>query len=316
MWFYLKLMKKWGWARKHSLKTMRAKVADPQQRALLNGKYNKLTSKGWQLFHRLYAKMFRDINFPVIEGEWNVFFMGKELNLPLRKDNIWLDWDVAVSVAGHDPEIKMTYENLIRSGIVKVFFDIGSNYGTHSLLFLVNGIKTIAFEPNPVLKKEFDLYCQLNHVKGKMENIALGEKNGIVNFWFQPHETWNGTIVDTVIDKLKNGEQHTKLEVAMTTLDDYVHQNNIQPDLLKIDTEGNEINVLNGALKTISTKKPIIIFETNNFVERPVLWNFFKEVNYLIYELPYTPDYSEKTLSEDQFLKKGSTNYIAVPVKK
>ena len=316
MWWYLRLMKKWDWARNRSIKKMRTKVADPRQRAMLNDQYNKLTGKGWQLFHRLYAKIFRDITYPVSEGEWKVYFMKKEIVLPLRKEHIWLDWDVAVSVLGHDPEIKKTYEDLIRSGHVKLFFDIGANYGTHSLLFLVNGIKTIAFEPNSSLKKEFDLYCRLNNVTGSMENLALGDKNGIVNFWFQPHETWNGSIVDTVVDKLKDGEQPVKLEVVLTTLDDYVQQNNLQPTLLKIDTEGNEINVLKGAIKTISTARPFILFETNAFEERAALWSFFNKSDYLIYTLPYSPFRPGPVLSEQQFLIKWANNYIAVPAKK
>lgn len=313
---YLKILKKWSRAYRLSQKGMREIVSDPGKRERLNLAYNRLNSYEGQLFQRLFAKIFRDNNYPVIDGDWKVYFLKKEIKLPLRKENMWLDWDVAVSVIGHDPDIKITYENLIASGSVKIFFDIGANYGTHSLLFLVNGIKTISFEPNPGLKKEFDLYCSMNNVKGQMENIAMGEKRGIVNLWFQPHETWNGTIVDSVAGKLKEGEQPIKLEVMLITLDEYVQQNNIQPDLLKIDTEGNEINVLNGAIKTIIAVKPMIIFETNNFTERQALWNFFKSVGYSIHDIPFKPDNPGKVISEEQFLKKWTTNYIAVTVLK
>ncbi|CAA9891487.1 conserved hypothetical protein [Candidatus Methylobacter favarea] len=69
--------------------------------------------------------------------------------MPLTSERFWLDWDTAVSITGHDIEIKQTYEALIGSSEPpELFIDIGANYGTHSLLFLVHQIKTITFEPN------------------------------------------------------------------------------------------------------------------------------------------------------------------------
>jgi hypothetical protein len=45
-------------------------------------------------------------------------------------------------------------------------------------------------------------------------------------------------------------------------LDSYVEANGIAPDLLKIDTEGNELNVLRGALGTIKRHAPVIVLES------------------------------------------------------
>lgn len=316
MWLYLRIMDEWRWAHRRSFGKMRARVIDPQKREKLNRNFNKLPAKSLRLFHQLYAKIFRNIDHPVPEGEWDVYFNDKKIRLPLRKEKTWLDWDIAVSVTGHDPDIKETYKNLINSGAVKLFLDIGANYGTHSLLFLVNGVSTISFEPNETLKKEFDLYCEMNHVKGNMELLALGERNDTVKFWFTPQETWNGTIVNTIADKLKESEGPVQLEVKLTTLDDHVGQHDLKPDLIKIDTEGNEIHVLNGSRKTISQLQPMIIFESNQFPERPVLWEFFSSVDYDICKLPYCPGKQNKLLNEQQFAKIWDTNYIAVPRKK
>lgn len=306
----LKLVKKWGWYRGYFLKIMRSRVADPEKRKEVNEQYNKMGAQSLSLFHRLFAKMYRDGNYEVADGEWKVFFTNKPVILPIRKDWIWLDWDVAVSVTGHDPEIKKTYEQLIQSGRVKTFFDIGANYGTHSLLFLINGIRTISFEPNNTLKKEFDLYCNLNNVKGEMEMLALGEKNGIVKLRFQSHETWNGTVTENGTESL-NGEQMETLDVPLTTMDDYIEKSGLRPDFIKIDTEGNEINVLKGARKTLTTLQPLILFETNNFTERKELWSFFSGINYSVFGLPYHPDKTDPPLTMEQFFTNGANNYVA-----
>jgi FkbM family methyltransferase len=313
--FNLKLVKKWGWFRRRFLRSLIAQIADPQKRREVNEEYNKMGPASLSLFHRLFAKMFRDEDQTITAGEWKVFFMNKPILLPLRQDMLWLDWDIAVSVTGHDPDIKKTYENFIRSGRIKTFFDIGANYGTHSLFFLINGIKTVAFEPNSTLKKEFDLYCSMNNVKGTMETLALGDKNGMVRLSFQSHDTWNGSIVESTVASFK-GEQVQTLEVPLTTLDDYIAKTNLNPDLVKIDTEGNEINVLNGAVKTLSTLRPTILFETNNFAERQDLWNYFKATGYSVYALPYSPDSNDKLLSQEQFFTSGANNYVAAPSSK
>lgn len=308
----LKLVKKWGWYRQRFQESLRKHIADPEKRKEANERYNQMGPRSLTLFHRFFAKIFRDGNYNVPDGQWKVFFMNKPVLLPLRNDHIWLDWDTAVSVTGHDHEIKKTYENLIRSGRIKTFFDIGANYGTHSLLFLVNGVKAISFEPNSTLKKEFDLYCSLNNVQGTTETLALGDKNGMVRLSFQAHDTWNGSIVDSTVEKFK-GEQVQTLEVPLTTLDDYIAKTSLTPDLIKIDTEGNEINVLNGALKTLKTIRPMIIFETNKFSERQDLWNYFSEMNYSLHHLPYEPGNNNSLLSQEEFLKNGANNYLAAP---
>jgi hypothetical protein len=61
-------------------------------------------------------------------------------------------------------------------------------------------------------------------------------------------------------------------------------------------------------------KRPLIIFETNKFPERKILWDFFKAINYVIQELPYHPEQQIKKFPFEIFSKKGSTNYIAVPL--
>ena len=50
-------------------------------------------------------------------SSWRVEFCGKRIVLPLTRDRAWLDWDLAVSVLGHDLEVKQTcvlYQFILR----------------------------------------------------------------------------------------------------------------------------------------------------------------------------------------------------------
>jgi hypothetical protein len=47
-------------------------------------------------------------------------------------------------------------------------------------------------------------------------------------------------------------------DISITTLDDFVAENNLQIGLIKADVEGFEQNLLRGARKTIAEQKPVL----------------------------------------------------------
>ena len=68
---------------------------------------------------------------------------------PQTTEHSNVDWSNALAIVGHDIDVKTTYELLLSSQRPpEVFIDAGANFGTHSILFASQGIRTIAFEPN------------------------------------------------------------------------------------------------------------------------------------------------------------------------
>ena len=72
----------------------------------------------------------------------------------------------------------------------------------------------------------------------------------------------------------------------------YVRDHNLdRVDLIKIDTDGHEYEVLNGALETINKLKPLIIFEIGQYMvlERNLsfqqYYQLFEEAGYELYTL-------------------------------
>lgn len=81
----------------------------------------------------------------------------------------------------------------------------------------------------------------------------------------------------------------SQVAVEIMTLDDVIRSRGFTPDIVKIDVEGWEVNVLNGATKTIHVFKPILIIEVHPRQMRNIGHNqemvslFLRDHGYLIY---------------------------------
>lgn len=150
---------------------------------------------------------------------------------------------------GWEGYIRNLLEQYIRPGTVAI--DIGAFNGVHTIsMAKAVGKKgrVIAFEPQAKIYRELVQNCLLN----KLNNVeawhcAIGNEQGQVALCHDPKMeagTWIGV----------NG---TEL-VELRTLDSF-HLRNIS--LMKIDAEGFEDKVLDGAKETLSANKPVIIIE-------------------------------------------------------
>ncbi|MFN8264831.1 MAG: FkbM family methyltransferase [Chitinophagaceae bacterium] len=131
------------------------------------------------------------------------------------------------------------------------FFDIGANVGAYTLL-ASGEIKanSIAIEPVPSTFGYLADNININRLDKKVEllNIGLGNDSGTIKF------TKN---LDTVNHVATDNETDT-IEVPIKRMDEITKK---IPILIKIDVEGFETEVLNGAEKTLANPdlKAIII---------------------------------------------------------
>jgi FkbM family methyltransferase len=234
--------------------------------------------------------------------------------MPLTKERFWLDWDSSLSVIGHEPEIKDTYQAFLKSPEApELFVDIGANYGTHSLLFLVHGIETLTFEPNTSCHGCFREMCHLNHVTPRLEPVALGDREGLVELIYPERETWLGSINTGVVGSLVSSQGTVRQPVELKRLDDYLSQIQRKRTLIKIDTEGNELAVLRGAMKVLREVRPAVVFECMGSGERTEVFAFFDAIHYRIYGLPWNPMRKDGALESSHFQASPALNFIAVP---
>ncbi len=134
--------------------------------------------------------------------------------------------------------------------------DIGANLG-HILMEITRAApkgKHFAFEPIP------DLYTSLKKRFSKnttVLNYALSSKKGTATFNYYPSRPAVSGFRqrDNVSD-----QEPTLLSVQMERLDDIIPRN-IKIDLIKIDVEGAELQVLEGAREILKTHTPLVLFE-------------------------------------------------------
>src|SRR5690606_4169290 len=189
-------------------------------------------------FHYFFSKLFRNKQIALEDATWKVDFNGKTISLPLSGESLWLDWDQAVSILGHDIAVKKTYEDLIKRKKRDSFVDNGAKYGTHSLLFLSQGIKTITFEPNPNCTKVFRKFLEINNLQGEIVPNAVGDRDYETELYFPEKETWLGTLSEGIKTDLENKFDLTKVKSQVVSLDSFLKGKDLVPRLMKIDTEG------------------------------------------------------------------------------
>jgi FkbM family methyltransferase len=144
--------------------------------------------------------------------------------------------------------------------------DIGANLDYHALLMarLVGPSgQVIAFEPFPLNFQTLQKNVSLNDLQNvRLEPMAIGETSGSLSLFFAAEEENSATPSATAY--AVHGRQE-KLQVPMLSLDGYLSTGQFVPNLIKIDVEGAELSVLEGARRTLATVRPILLVEIHGW---------------------------------------------------
>lgn len=165
-------------------------------------------------------------------------------------------------------DLYMDIHNRIKYGPLTTMFDIGANLGQTWEWFRNNeaSAKIFCFEP---VAETFEV-LKNKTTKDKncvTENIAFGNIAGekMIKLFGSEHSALN-----SLKEELMNNELNSKKEIIyIDTLDHYCSQKGIPTiDFLKIDTEGYEMNVLEGATKMLSEAKISFIYCEIGFLKK------------------------------------------------
>jgi FkbM family methyltransferase len=199
-----------------------------------------------------------------------------------------------------------------------IIFDVGANVGGYSLLIIeiLKNIKTkiFSFEPSQLtFEKLKESVSQFKNVS--LFNFGFGKDSGkFILFSDQKHSglasLYNRKLGYRNIN-LSNSE-----EVEIKTIDNFCSENNISHiHFLKLDVEGNELDVLTGAQTMIKSGKIDYIqfeFGGSNIDSRTYFQDFFFLLNpkYKIFRIVKDGIYPIDTYKETSEIF-TTTNYLA-----
>ncbi|HEY0704380.1 MAG TPA: FkbM family methyltransferase [Candidatus Acidoferrales bacterium] len=178
-----------------------------------------------------------------------------------------VDWNIhrAFVYDSWEPEVTQAIDERAANGMIAV--DIGAQSGFYTLLLSkrvgASG-KVIAFEPLPANFRMLEENIRLNKIENvMMRREAVADRSGEISFHFPVEEA------SLLAGPLLPEEGREDFFVNCISLDDFVAQENLRPDLIKMDVEGAEGSVVEGALRTIREFHPVLIIELHGVGEQP-----------------------------------------------
>ena len=151
--------------------------------------------------------------------------------------------------------------------------DVGANIGTHTIGFSNLYKSAISFEPNPIISKILEANIAINNINNaEIRKIALSNISGNMVLCV-PDENYGNA-------SLKETETHASngFELETQTLDSQLLGIYSVNDLilLKVDVEGHELEVIEGAKKFIAMHNVIIVLEHTKSNNSEKLYNLLK----------------------------------------
>jgi len=191
-------------------------------------------------------------------------------------------------------------DEMLRNDKSQVFFDIGAHVGIFSL-FAAKRIpdgRVHSFEPLEKHLKRIRSNIKLNSFNNILvRSVIIGEKEGREDIHVPiPRKSDDplnsGSGGTSIIPSKEDNSSHETYTIDKSTLDIYVKSNDIERiDIMKIDVEGAELNVLNGARKSICRFRPHVLMELDkrylNRAGKSVeeLLDFWDQYDFSVYKI-------------------------------
>jgi FkbM family methyltransferase len=219
-----------------------------------------------------------------------------------------------------ESKVQEFYSMLLRPGMVAI--DVGAHVGRHGLEMIkcvAPGGFVLMFEPLPEQFSGLDACIRADHEMAKHAAVypyALSDKVGETEFCVAVDCPGYSGIRERRYDTPTRVQ---RIQVPARRLDDEVGSLK-RVDYIKIDTEGGEWHVLQGAAETIKRYRPSITFEFGESgyaafgVDPGEVFRFFAKQSYAVLDI------LKRNLSEAEFCTSSRTqavwDYIAVPREK
>lgn len=178
--------------------------------------------------------------------------------------------DAGIFWFGFPPEDRPALEALVATlPPDAVVLDVGANIGAFALPLAAAARRGVvhAFEPATATVQRLRRHLQLNGLDNVVVNhCAVSDRTGTLSLWI-PADEWKGRLFNSGRTSVHVGRQQQgwrEESVPCLRLDDYVAGQSLQRvDAIKIDVEGAELDVLEGARELLTRFRPVVVMELN-----------------------------------------------------
>ncbi len=167
-----------------------------------------------------------------------------------------------------EPAVTALLVEQLRPGMV--FVDVGAHYGYFSVIAsrLVGATgKVVAFEPGRGTARLLEANVgRLDNVV--IERAAVHARRGSMELTdYGPADSALNTVTGQarVPHDERSQLRGMRYRVPTVSLDEYVAEHDLRPDFVKLDAEGAELDILEGAQQLLRTHAPVLIVETGDY---------------------------------------------------
>ncbi len=144
----------------------------------------------------------------------------------------------------------------------KVVFDVGAHIGLYALAasrLVAPGGKIYAFEPSFANGRYLQRHCDYNHFANiEIVPHLLGRSAGRTVIFY---ESGDVDAMNAVVPR--TGQHYRKVLKKEMSLDAFCRENQVYPEVMKMDVEGAECDVLAGAQQMLKEHHPVIILSVH-----------------------------------------------------
>jgi FkbM family methyltransferase len=202
-------------------------------------------------------------------GRWNTrASKGRALlqgRLKGLRANVTPELSILLPLAAHPHYWPGVHEDLESIAFLRdqlpangVYFDVGANVGVY--LCALHALKDerltlVGFEPIPTTIALLQQTIDLNGVPARIEPLALSSKEGELRLSAYSRGMSNFWLKD-------DSRAHPSIAVRTQSPDAWLAEHpGLEPDAIKIDVEGHELEVLEGAVQLLARKHPALMVE-------------------------------------------------------
>ena len=211
----------------------------------------------WRLYHERFDRQRRGLRKPASPSL--IPFLGNEFELHAAGEGV----SEELRLFGvHEPAATDAYLEKLSPG--DHVLDVGSNLGYYLLLAaqrVGDSGRVLGFEPAPGVYEILERNVQRSPYRNvRVSQLAMGAKSGTLEFFESEVPNWGSIFQDSRL------QQTRATTVKARTVDDVLRENpGFRPKALRMDVEGAELMVLEGAREVLAQHKPCLFIEFHNF---------------------------------------------------